>query len=237
MSDAAPERQLQLRGAYARAIGLKNAAPTSGSVPGLANDLNEIVHLLLPIIGPSASAFAIRPPDCWGGGRGDRVFCDAAVLQGRLGQLVSYLEHVYNVSENIIELGSLYNSIKDPELKSRCSDLLSAPGNFDRVINQATLVLEDRLRAKSGIDKPLTGVPLVNSVLNADLNKTIIVISQNPEEHEGICHICRGLMLSFRNPTHHQILNKYSREDALKLCAFIDNVLQLIAAAEVRTKS
>jgi hypothetical protein len=155
------------------------------------------------------------------------------VLHGRLGQLISYLEHVYFLNSHIVEIGSLYNSIKDAELKSRCSDLLSAAGNFDRVINQTTLVLEDRIRTKSGVDKPLAGVQLVNAVLNADISKTILQISDNAEEHEGVCHICRGLMLSFRNPTHHRILDKYTREDALKLCAFIDNILLLIDNAVV----
>jgi len=221
------DEQKILNIAYARACGLKNAAPHSDHpVPGLANDLNEIVDMIAPIVGRIAQSFYIRPPDMWGGS--DTVYCYPQILQGRLAQLVAVLESTYNINNNIMEIGSLYNSIKDLELKNRCSDLLSAPGHFDRVINQATLILEDRIRKKAGIDRPLTGVPLVNAALNADINKTILKISENPEEHEGICHICRGLMLSFRNPTHHQILERYSREDALKLCAFIDNILALI---------
>jgi len=38
--------------------------------------------------------------------------------------------------------------IKDAELKSRCSDLLSAPGAYDRVIREATTILENRIRNK-----------------------------------------------------------------------------------------
>jgi hypothetical protein len=38
---------------------------------------------------------------------------------------------------------------EDPDLLSRCGDLLIASYNFDRAINQATLVLEDRIRKKA----------------------------------------------------------------------------------------
>jgi uncharacterized protein (TIGR02391 family) len=139
------------------------------------------------------------------------------------------------LSEHVIEIGSIYNSIIDEELKGRCSDILSAPGNFDRVINQATQVLEDRIRKRAKTDRKLVGVSLVNKALNTDISKTIIIISDNPEEHEGICHICRGLMVGFRNPTHHQLSDNFTREDALKFCAFIDNVLQIIDKAKINT--
>jgi Protein of unknown function (Hypoth_ymh) len=230
------QREQQLRTAYARAVGLKQSVPSSGNVPALGNDLNAIVALVRPFIGDEmAEQLSLRPPDIWRSASrdGPMYHCYASVLHGKLGQLISYLEHVYFLNSHIVEIGSLYNSIKDAELKSRCSDLLSAAGNFDRVINQATLVLEDRIRTKSGIDKPLAGVQLVNAVLNADISKTILQISDNVEEHEGVCHICRGLMLSFRNPTHHHILDKYIREEALKLCAFIDNILLLVDNATV----
>ena len=175
-----------LKIAYARACGLKNAVPRSNTVPGLANDLNQIVDMIVPIVGAEANSFYIRQPDMWSGGGSDTTYCYAEVLQGRLSQLISFLEYACNINNNIMEIGSLFNSIKDNDLKNRCADLLSAPGNFDRVINQATLVLEDRIRTKSGIDKPPAGVPLVNTALNPDLTKTVIKVSENQEEHEGI---------------------------------------------------
>ncbi len=231
MSD---ERQ-QLKAAYARALGLKHSTPTNGAgVPGdFGNDANEIVKSISSILGEVSKSFMIPQNAFWGGG--DNRYCNSVLVQAKLGQLISYLEHMFHVSDRIIEIGSLFNSIRDEELKNRCSDLLSAPGNFDRVINQATQVLEDRIRKKSRVEKPLTGVPLVNAVLNADPARTILPISDNAEEHEGICHICRGVMLAFRNPTHHQLLDKYTREDALKLCAFIDNLLHLVDASTLTT--
>lgn len=132
------------------------------------------------------------------------------------------------------EIGGLFSSLHDATLRERCADLLSASGNFDRVINQATQVLEDRIRQKASAASSLTGTPLVNAVLKTALNETILKISDDPGEHEGVCHICRGVMLAFRNPTHHTIADKFSREDALKVCAFIDNLLKLVDDAVVQ---
>jgi hypothetical protein len=221
------EQRTALQAAYARATGLKHSTPNSGALPGVfARDVNDIVQSVAPFIGEAARSFLMPPEGSWGSA-GDE-YCDPHTVHAKLGQLISYLEQMFQVNTKIIEIGSLYNSIKDEELKNRCSDLLSATGHFDRVINQATLVLEDRIRTRAGIDKPMVGVQLVNAVLNADLAKTVLRVSENPEEHEGVCHMCRGVMLTFRNPTHHHVIDTYSGEDALKVCAFIDNLLTLI---------
>jgi hypothetical protein len=47
--------------------------------------------------------------------------------------------------------------LSDLELRERCEDLLLASANFDRATNQATLVLEDRIRKKSQPSTPLVG--------------------------------------------------------------------------------
>ena len=43
-------------------------------------------------------------------------------------------------------------TINDDELRSRTLDLLSAPANYDRVLREATTVLEDRIRQKVPFD-------------------------------------------------------------------------------------
>ncbi|MHA1344468.1 MAG: TIGR02391 family protein, partial [Promethearchaeota archaeon] len=154
-------------------------------------------------------------------------------LKDKLFQLISFLEYGYKLSEEIIEIGSIYNSIKDEELKSRCDDILTAPSNFDRVINQASQVLEDRIRTKSGLGKSFVGTNLINKALNSDSSKSVLVVSENNEEHEGFCHICRGIMLAFRNPTHHYLSDSFKREDALKFTAFIDNLLKILHKCKV----
>jgi hypothetical protein len=128
--------------------------------------------------------------------------------------------------------GDFTDYIHDKELRDRCLDLLDAGAKFDRVINQATQVLEDKLRTKANIISKLKGVDLVNKVLNPELNKTVLVVSEDASEQRGFCDICRGVMLAFRNPTHHYLTDKITREEAFKLCAFIDTLLPIIESSK-----
>lgn len=118
--------------------------------------------------------------------------------------------------------------IEDQELKDRCQDLLLASSKFDRPINQATLVLEDRIRNKAKPTQRLVGVNLVNYAFKGDLTKTILKVSNNPDEQGGFASIIRGVMLAFRNLTHHHIVNTFTREEALKVCGFIDVLLKVV---------
>ncbi len=43
-------------------------------------------------------------------------------------------------------------------------------------------------------------------------------------------------MLAFRNTAHHKIADTFTREEALKVCAFIDNLLRRIDNAEIQTQ-
>jgi hypothetical protein len=66
--------------------------------------------------------------------------------------------------------------IQDEQLRDRCRDNLLAKSHFDRAINQATLVLEDRIRKKSELGG-MTGEPLVGKAFNADISKTLLRVS------------------------------------------------------------
>jgi hypothetical protein len=220
-----------LRGLYGRLRGLKELAGTHTTLSsGVGDDYHQIVKSVAAIVSDNLDSFLLSTSAY----RNRNDWFPSSKLQEKLFQLLFHLEYQYSLGEAIVELGSIYKSINDEELKGRCSDILSSPGPFDRVINQATLVLEDRIRTKSKSEKGLIGVHLVNKALNADLSKTTLKISDSAEEHEGICHICRGIMLAFRHPTHHYLTDKYSREDALKFCAFVDNILRLIDNAKLQ---
>jgi len=197
------------------------------------DDYNNVVEKISKIINENLEDFKVVNAPIYMGGKET----NSQSLQSKLLQFLSYLEYGYKLLEKVIEIGSVYNSIVDDELRARCSDILSAPSNFDRVINQATLVLEDRIRTKAGVGKDLVGVNLVNKVLNSDMDRTILLVSDSSEEHEGICHICRGIMLSFRNPTHHFLSDDITREDALKLTAFIDYLLKIINECKIIEKN
>jgi len=118
--------------------------------------------------------------------------------------------------------------LKDDILRGRCMDNLLGNRNFDIAINQATLVLEDRIRTKAQPPSRLVGENLVNYAFNDDLSRTILQISSNQEEQRGFTYIIRGIVPAFRNLTHHHVTTKFSREDGLRVCGFIDVLLRIV---------
>lgn len=122
--------------------------------------------------------------------------------------------------------------LEDQALRGRCRDLLLAKKHFDRVVREATTVLDDRLKSKSKI-KNMNPVNLVGKVVNPDPEKAILVVSQEKHEQEGFHAICKGVMLAFRDKAHHALSDKFTREDALKFCGFIDTLLGAIENAEI----
>lgn len=157
-------------------------------------------------------------------------------LNSKVKQLISYLENVHNASNRIVEIGSVYNLIKDQELKSRCSDLLSALDHFDRVINQATQVLEERLRSKLPDLSELHGSVLVAKAMHKNPKESRIRFLDVPNEQEGYAALFRGVVGAFRNTSHHRFMVHVTREQALQICAFIDNLLAALDAAEIATE-
>lgn len=132
------------------------------------------------------------------------------------------------VNKRVLLKSAIEYLIQDQELKDRCEDILLASSKFDRPINQATLVLEDRIRKKSQPTKRSVGENLVNYACNGDLSKTVLKISDNPDEQKGYTDMLRGVMLAFRNKTHHHVINTFTREEALRICGYIDVLLRVI---------
>lgn len=119
--------------------------------------------------------------------------------------------------------------IQDQELRSRCQDILLASANFDRPINQATLVLEDRIRKKLQPTKKLVGENLIGYAFNEDLSKTVLrVASNDADDQRGFTQMLRGIVAAFRNKTHHHAINSFSREEAMRVCGFIDVLLRVV---------
>lgn len=121
--------------------------------------------------------------------------------------------------------------IEDQELRSRCQDILMASANFDRPINQATLVLEDRIRKMSQppAKSKLVGENLVGYAFNEDISKTVLrVASNDTDDQRGFTQILRGVVAAFRNKTHHHTTNSFSREEAMRVCGFIDVLLRIV---------
>ena len=110
-------------------------------------------------------------------------------------------------------------------------DLLKAKGSFDRVFRESTTVLDHRIKSLSG----MKGLPssVIPRAINPAPNNAVIEISDEPAQQEGFFYIHKGVFQAFRNATHHELTDKFTREDALKFCGFVDLMLLALSQATV----
>ena len=115
----------RLRGLYARLRGMQQAVAFPSSPGTLGRDVNSVSKQLGTLLDESMTDFEVPADAFWDGS--SREFCSGDEVANKLNQLVSYLEYTQHVGAEIIQIGSIYNSIQDETLKARCADLLSAP--------------------------------------------------------------------------------------------------------------
>lgn len=170
------------------------------------------------------------------GNYGNERKCTKYLFLTRIIPAKDYINDIYiDTKEEVIQkVGALYNSIQDTQLQKRCGDiLLEASGAFDRVINQATQILEDRIKKKAGLEETtLIGLPLVSKAIHSKLENTILKFSDNSDIQEQYSALFKGIIGVYRNPTHHGLEFECSREDALKFCSYIDLLLNEVANSE-----
>jgi hypothetical protein len=132
--------------------------------------------------------------------------------------------------------------IRDTELKDRCSDLLSAPGNYDRVIREATTVLENRIRNKCPHDllsrlipqsSDQTGENLINKLFNPD--NPILSFSSEKSKRLALYRILLGTFSYLRNPYHHNLDSSTEWSWAWSIIGLVDRLLADVESCIVVT--
>ncbi len=193
------------------------------------NNFNELVDKLYNIISDEiVNSFKIDL-------EGHSGYLNSFMLKNNLNPIISYLKNMYieNGDYQIAKVGYLYNSIEDSEIKQRCGDILLGEGAFDRAINQATQILEDRIKVKAGLkDSPLIGLQLVSKAIHSKIDETILKFSDKSDVQEGYANLFKGIVSIYRNPTHHTLSFECSRDYALKVCAHIDELLKVLECSE-----
>jgi uncharacterized protein (TIGR02391 family) len=122
--------------------------------------------------------------------------------------------------------------IRDAELRRRCVDLLTAEGEHDRAVREACVVLETRVRAAISAPDDLIGTALMEQAFSPKAPK--LRLSTIEAEQLGAMQIYRGVMAYYRNPTGHRVRDDFEREEALRIVAWIDHLLLLIARTTTR---
>ncbi len=119
--------------------------------------------------------------------------------------------------------------ITDPELVEVSADILRLTRRFDRAINHATQVLENRLRAIAGTAAaPHAKAHDVAAIALLSSRGPMLRVDPDNVVQDGYYHVCNGLFASFRNPTHHGGKH-FSRQDAISACGFINVLLDALA--------
>ena len=128
-------------------------------------------------------------------------------------------------------------TIQDDELRDRTVDLLSAPGNFDRILREATTVLENRIRHKVPFDDlaklipksaDQTGDKLINKLMAPE---SPVVVYGDKQRQTRVFRILGGVVAYLRNPSHHTIDDSVKWSWAWSVVGLVDQLLDDLEAA------
>ncbi|WP_018234460.1 TIGR02391 family protein [Thioalkalivibrio thiocyanodenitrificans] len=127
--------------------------------------------------------------------------------------------------------------VVDEVLRKRCLPLLRAidevGGNdqYDSVIREMSVVLEDRVREMSRHAGNASGAELLGITMARDP----VLIRFSPEKHvQEAAHLFfRGYSGLVRNDVMHRVVESYTRERMVQLLGTVDYLLYLLSQAEV----
>ncbi|MDD5083435.1 MAG: hypothetical protein PHT88_00670 [Candidatus Moranbacteria bacterium] len=134
--------------------------------------------------------------------------------------LIQYFEHWYFLTKYDDILAMTSDSI----LKSRLRSILSDKDvNLDAAYREITVILEDRLRKKSGLTEAFIGRGLIGKALTPGAS---ILVYADPLSHcHSLCCIVHDLL---RNPSHHKLIDGITKQELLRAVMYTDDALSKI---------
>jgi len=169
------------------------------------------------------------------------AFCSAAPIEMMVSQLPPPIAAAGVTGDALGTTAALPHVVRgevgllDKELRARCMDLYSLflesdqQGRLDTVLNEATRVLENRLRslvtAPDGCDtKELIGLAF-------HPKKAQLVVSSNEAEQGAVHLLFLGVFGFIRNPVHHRLLGHLAPDRVQQTLGMIDYCLAIIDGA------
>lgn len=117
------------------------------------------------------------------------------------------------------------------DVRERCVDLLSAEP-YDRVVREACVILEHRVRQAIAGESQVFGTTLMEQAF--DPKEGRLRMSSSETEQRGVLYIFLGVMHFFRNPSGHQLMKSTdTQHDAWCFVLWIDFLLTLLSKAEM----
>jgi hypothetical protein len=120
----------------------------------------------------------------------------------------------------------------DEELLEDVEDLLQR-GKYHTAIREATLLLEERMRAKAELPKEVYGSKLATKTIHPKEGKLKIPPFEDKNEWKGIFQLYDGTMAFIRNIPNHYTTDFFDDPtNALQIIIFIDSLLRLLGQTE-----
>lgn len=126
--------------------------------------------------------------------------------------------------------------IIDPVLRKRCLSILDAleeggaSDQYDTIIREMSVILEDRVRELSGYTGKLSGVQFFGETMGKLPPK--IKFSDDKDIQESAHLLFRGYSGFVRNKVMHGLVSSYTRERVLQLMGMVDYLLFILSNAE-----
>ena len=116
----------------------------------------------------------------------------------------------------------------DPKLYERCKDK-----DYHDVVTNAFPILEDRIRAKIGVDPSYSGRKLIDYAFNPKTGK--LALGETKSEREAFYFIFQGALGFLRNPPSHRLTENESNIEAFEIICMVDLLLRIVDKAKLRS--